>query len=328
MKHLRSFVAAAVFGLGLLSGPLAQAQQYPSKVIRILVGFGAGGATDAVARVYAERLSTLLNTTVIVDNRPGASQLAAISALRRSPADGYTLMVAGGSALAMGPAVRKDLGYDVLKDFSLIAMVGSAPGLISVGANFPATTISELIQYIKAHPGVVNYTSAGVGSSGHLEGEYFVKAIGAKMTHVPYKSDAEATRAVAAGDVQVAFTTAQLAMPLIKAGKLRPLLATTLQQASFLPGIPTLADVKDLKLDGLDPYSFFSLLGPVGLPPAIVDRLNDAMNKASAMPDVIERLQTVLYVEPKVMSTGEFRTFVENEITKWNEAGQGIDIGN
>jgi tripartite-type tricarboxylate transporter receptor subunit TctC len=146
----------------------AHAQPFPSRPIRIVVGFAPGSATDTIARLYGNKLSEVLKTSVIIDNKAGASQLLAIRTLMAAPPDGYTLMVAGGSGLSVGPGVRKDLGYDPLKDFSLVAFMATSPGLITVNASQPLRTLDDLVQYAKAHPDGLSYSSAGLGSAGHL----------------------------------------------------------------------------------------------------------------------------------------------------------------
>jgi tripartite-type tricarboxylate transporter receptor subunit TctC len=292
----------------------------------MLVGFAAGGATDTIARLYGQKLSEILGVPVVVDNKPGASQLVAIRTLQSAAPDGYTLALVGGSALTQGPAVRKDLGYDPLKDFALISFIGTALGVVTVSPNLPVKTMSDLVSYAKARPDTLTYASAGAGSAGHLEGAYIMKATGTKITHVPYKSDGEAMRAVAAGDVQVGVTTAQLAAPLISSGKARAILLTTTKQFSYMPNVPNLHDAKVPGLDGLDPYTFFGVVGPVGMTPATVDRLNETFNKVSAMTDVAERMRSSLFTEPGSGTPAAFRSFVEREYAKWREVGNTVAI--
>jgi len=308
-----------------LANPV-QAQPFPSKPIRVLVGFAAGGATDTIARLYGHKLSELLNTPVIIDNKPGASQLVAIRTLRAAPADGYTVAMVGGSALTQGPAVRKDLGYDPLRDFSLIDFIGTAQGTVTVNPALPVKSMAELVAYAKSHPDALTYASAGAGSAGHLEGEYIMKATGTRMTHVPYKSDGEAMRAVASGDVQVAVTTAQLSVPLITSGKARGILVTTTKRFPYMPNVPTITEAKVPGLAGLEPYTFFGMVGPAGMPAAVVSRLNEALNKVSAMPEIAERMRAGLFTEPTGGTPAAFHAFVEKEYAKWSEVGKGVKI--
>jgi tripartite-type tricarboxylate transporter receptor subunit TctC len=317
-------VSALIIAVFLVGS--SHAQQFPSRPITILVGFGAGGATDTIARIYAQKMSEQLNTPVIVVNKPGASQLLAIHSLKSARPDGYTLYLATGSALAQGPAVRKDLDYDPLKDFSLIGLIGTSQGLITANSEFPVNSIGELISYANAHPGAVTYASAGFGGADHLETEYFMKITGTKMTHVPYKSDAEAMRAVTAGEVKIAVTTAQVAFPLVKADKVRALLITTSRQLPYLPNVPSLADLNVEGAKGLEPFTFFGLAGPADLPGPILNRLNEALNKISAMPDVAERMRSAIFTEPQTSSPAEFRAFANKEFEKWHELAKTVKV--
>jgi tripartite-type tricarboxylate transporter receptor subunit TctC len=304
----------------------AHADGFPSKPITIYVGFAAGGATDTVARLYAQKLSQVLGTPVIVENRPGANQLPAIRSLQSAQPDGYTLLVAGGSALTEAPAVRSGLGYDPLKDFSLIGNIGSQPCVLTVGNSVPVKSVSELIDYAKAHPGALNYSSSGVGTAGHLETLYFQQVTGTKMTHIPFKSDAETSRELMAGTVQLDMLTAQFAIPLVKSGKLRGLMITTSQSQSYLPDVPGLDGVNMKALKGLDPCTFFSLLGPAGMPADVVARLNGALNKISSMPDVVSRMRESMYIDPVQSTPASFRQFVVKELAKWQDVTKSENL--
>ncbi|WP_321793476.1 Bug family tripartite tricarboxylate transporter substrate binding protein [Burkholderia pyrrocinia] len=304
----------------------AHADTFPSKPITIYVGFAAGGATDTVARLYAQKLSQVLNTPVIVENRPGANQLPAIRSLQSAQPDGYTLLVAGGSALTEAPAIRSGLGYDPLKDFSLIGNIGAQPCVLTVGNSVPAKSIAELIDYAKGHPGSLNYASSGVGTAGHLEMVYFQHVTGTKMTHIPFKSDAETSREMMAGTVQLDMLTAQFAIPLVKSGKLKGLMITTSQKQPYLPEVPGLDGANVKGLEGLDPCTFFSLLGPAGMPTDVVTRLNGALNKISTMPDVVSRMRESMYIDPVQSTPATFRQFVEKELGKWQAVAKAANL--
>ena len=223
----RILLRMALLLCGCLSyGTSAMADDYPSKPIKIIVGFAAGGSGDTVARLYGRELSILLKTPVIIENMPSANQLTAIRTLQAAAPDGYTIMSIGASALSMGPAVRSDLGYDPLKAFTFIGLVGEQAGVMIVNPSVPVKNVSEFVSYAKAHPGEMNYSSAGVGSAGHLEALYFSRLTGIKMTHIPYKGDAEAAREVAGGAVQMEMATATLAIPLVKGGKAKAFMVT------------------------------------------------------------------------------------------------------
>jgi tripartite-type tricarboxylate transporter receptor subunit TctC len=319
--------AVAVVAAGLIATAAGHAEQFPSKPIKIVVGFAPGSATDTIARLYGNKLSELLKTPVIVDNKAGGNQMNAIGSVRMSPPDGYTLYAATGSALAMNPAVRKDLPYDPLRDFSFIAFMAVSPGLITVNAALPIRTMEDLVNYAKAKPDALSFGSAGTGSAGHLGGEYLMRQTGIKMVHVPYKSDSEVMREVAAGTVHVGFTTAQFAVPLVGAGKVRAVAADAGQRMSSLPDVPTVAEVKVKGLESLPPYTYFGLVAPAGLPAPVSAMLNEAFNKITAMPDVAKQLHETLQMQPaSPLSPEEFKAFVLKEMTKWREVGKNLRL--
>jgi tripartite-type tricarboxylate transporter receptor subunit TctC len=304
----------------------AQAQTYPTRPIRVLIGFSAGSATDAIARLYGQKISDMLGTPIVIDNRPGGSQLLAIRTLQTAAADGYTLFVGVGSSLATGPAVRSDLPYDPLKDFSLLGGLAVSPGAITVHPTVPAQSLRDLINYAKGNPNRLSYASAGFGSSGHFDGEYFMHLTGTKMTHVPYKSDAEAMRELGAGTVQVSFTTVQFVIALAQTGKVRPLAAIASKRLPALPNVPSLAETDIKGLEGLAPYTFYGLVGVTGIPAPVANRLSGAINKAGTMPDVVNRLQEVSYADPMPGTPETFRAFIQTQITKWRELGKNVKL--
>ena len=316
---LLSFAAAML-------GKASYAQQLVSRPIRILVGFGAGGGADTIARLYALKMQEVLNTPVIVENKPGASQLLAIRPVLSAPADGYTLVLATGSGLAQGPGVRTDLPYDPLKDFSHVAMVATAPGVFFVNPEVPVRSMSELINYARANPGKLNYGSAGVGAANHLQMEYLTHATRVEMAHIPYKSDQDVTREVAGGSVHVGLTIAQLAIPLVAAGRLNALAVTGSERLPALPKVPSLSETGVPELKGIDSYTFYGLVGPAGMPSPVTERINDAVNKVSTMPDVVSRMRDVLFYEPATGSPAAFRQYLEKEVAKWRQVGKTIKI--
>jgi tripartite-type tricarboxylate transporter receptor subunit TctC len=319
--------AALLAAAGLAaSSMLAQGQELSGKPIRIIVGFSAGGATDAIARVYGEKLSQLLKAPVLIENRPGAAQITAIKTMLAAPADGQTLYLGTGSSLAQGPGMRKDLPYDPLKDFALVALVATTPGVIIVSPNLPVRDVRELLAYSRAHPDAITYGSAGVGTASHLQTEFFMSLTGMHWTHVPYKSDGEVVREVSEGRLQISISTTQQAMPLVKAGRLKALAVTTTRPLSYLPNVPTLPQVQVKGLDGIEPYTFYGLVGPAGMPAAAVARLNEAINKISAMPDVASHLTNLLFADPETSTPTSFRAFMEKDIAKWKAVGTNVKL--
>lgn len=310
-----------------LTATSAVAQQFPAHPIKILVGFGPGGGADMVARLYAAKLQEMLGVPVVVENKVGAGQLLALQPVKSAAPDGYTLLFATSSALVQGPGVRNNLPYDTIKDFTPVAFVARAAGMFYVSSKLPIRTMGELINYARANPNKINYASAGIGAANHLQLEYLMNVTGTRMAHIPYKSDGEVSQQVASGmDVHLAMSVPQFPVQLATTGKVRMLAVTGSRRLPGVPNVPTLAESGVDSLKGIDYYAFYGLLGPAGMPPEVVARLNEAVNKVSQMPDMVERLRTNLYLEPEPTTPGEFRKFLASELVKWREVGKSIKL--
>jgi len=294
--------------------------------LRILVGFSAGGATDSLIRVVAAEMSKELGRPVIVENKPGANQVIAIQSLRSSTPDGNTLFVGTGSSLAQSPAVQKNLPYDPELDFTPVALLGPSPGAIYVRSSLPINSVQDLVDYARENPGKLNYGSAGYGSANHLSMEAFQLATGTQMTHIPLKSGTEIMMEMQAGRLDVDIGTMQVAQQGMPSGKLRMLAITSTEPLPFLPGVPTLQEVNVKGLEGLDPYTFFGLVGPKGLSDDIVLKLNAATNAAMASPAVQQRMQEVLFVQPTPGTPTQFKQYLSSEYKKWSELGKHIKL--
>lgn len=318
--------AYALCCLAVLCAGLAHAQDFPNRPIKILIGFAPGGGSDLIARLYAQHLRQELNTPVIVENKAGASELQAVRALIASPPDGYTLWLAAGGALSIGPGIRKDLPYDPLTDLSHVAMVATAPGVFYVNPSLPVRTVGEFITYAKAHPGTLNFSSSGVGSGSHLQVEYFMQASGVKMTHVPYKSSPEAAQSVISGAVQFGLAPAQTATPLANDGRVRAIAVTSPRRLAALPNVPTMPEATTGDLRTMDGFSYYALVGPAKMPPAVIQRINEAFNKVAAMPEVVDRMRNGFSVEPVTETPAYFRQYLERDLNKWKEVGKTVKI--
>jgi tripartite-type tricarboxylate transporter receptor subunit TctC len=301
----------------------AAADAYPSRPIKIIVGFSAGSASDTFVRVFAPKLSEVLGTPVIIDNKPGAAQITAIRALQTAAADGYTLYMSSGSSMAQGPGLRHDLPYDPLRDFAMISYLADLPGAIIVSPNLPVKNLAELIAYAKANPGKLNFGSSGVGTAGHLAGELFMNLTGTKMLHIPYKADTEAARELMAGTLQVAFTTLRTAAPLHASGRVRALAVNDNHPHEQLPGVPPVTDTPILK--DMVPYSWYALVGDPKLPPEIVRKLSEASAKVTAMPDYVAA-QRNAGVNPRASTPAQLHAITEKELAKWREVGKTVKI--
>jgi tripartite-type tricarboxylate transporter receptor subunit TctC len=311
---------------GAIAAPSVHADTYPSKPIRIVIGFSAAGSTDTLARFYAQKLGEVLKASVIVENKAGGGQVIAIKTVMASPPDGYTLYLGSGSAFSQGPGVRKDLPYDPLKDLTLIGLVATAPGVIIAAPSLPVRSIAELVKYSNAHPTQLNYGSSGIGSASHLQGEYLISLAGIKMAHIPYKADAEIIREMAAGSVHMGMTPVQGAIAHISSGRVKALAVTGSRRLKGLPDVPSLAESGIKGLAGIDPYTYYGLAGPAGLPPATVNTLNEAINKVSKRPDVAAQLRERQFAEPGTGSPESFRSYIEEDLKKWREFGKVVKL--
>lgn len=317
MARTRFLLAALATLLGAMAPNVRAADPYPSRPITILMGFAAGSATDNAIRLIAPKLGEALKVPVVVENRPGANQVLAINALRASKPDGYTLYVGTGSSLAQNVAANPELTYQPLRDFSFVATIGLHPGVLVANPSLPAKTVKELIDYLLANPGKLNYVSAGAGSGNQLAMLYFMGLTGATMVHIPMKSDIQISLELAAERGDLAFQTAQTVTPFVKDGRLRALAVARKERLPYLPDVPTFAEAGLPAMGGIDPYAWAGLVGPAGMPDDIVRRLNRIVSEVVSSPEIATRLRETLRMEPMVESPEGFRKYVETEITKW-----------
>ncbi len=302
----------------LLAAPLAAAQDYPSKPVRLIVPFPPGGPTDIVGRLVAQKLSESLGQQVVVENRPGAGGTVGSDSAAKSAADGYTLLYGSTSTLAIAPSIYRNLPYDPRTAFVPVTRVSSGAILIAVNAQVPANTLKEFIALAKAKPGQLNYGSAGSGTPPHLAGELFKTVAGVDLVHVPYKGGAPAINDLAGGQVQAIFEGLPSLLPFIRGGKVRALAISGARRDPALPDVPTTAEAGLPELQA----SFWSgLVAPAGTPEAIVSRLNAATLEALATPEVRETL-TRQGLEAAGTSPQEFRKFIDAEIEKWGRVAK------
>jgi tripartite-type tricarboxylate transporter receptor subunit TctC len=308
--------------LGITAPTLGRAETYPSRPIKIIVPFAAGGPADVMARVAGQRMSATLGQSLIVENRGGAGGTIGARFVAQAEPDGYTLMLANTSTLVIGPAVHRDVGYDPLKNFALIAAFGTTSNILVVNPDFPAQSVKELIALAKQQPGKLSYSSPGIGTPPHLIGEMFKLKAGIDLVHVPYKGGGQSTNDVLSGQVQMTFENPSVSLPLVRGGKLRALASTGETRNLEAPDIPTMieAGVSDFVS-----VSFTGLVAPAGTPPAIVTKLNEAANASLNAPDVRSVL-TRLAVEPKPGAPADFTAFVTGETEKWRAVVQAANI--
>lgn len=296
------------------------AQPFPSKPIRMLVGFAPGGAPDILARVLGQRLSEALEQPILVENRAGATGNIAADAVAKSAPDGYTLLMATVS-VAIGPAVQK-LGFDPARDFEPVAMVASVPLILVTHPSVAANSVKELIELAKAQPGKLNYASVGHGSPQHLTGELFRLLGGVNVVHVPYKGGAPATQAILAGEAQMFFAGMPPAMPHVRAGKVRALAVTSAKRSPAAPEVPTVAEAG---LPGFEADNWHAILGPRGIPADIVGRLNVEINRALARSEIKQRLSSE-GAEPWIATPAETGRHLRTEMEKWAKVVKAAGI--
>jgi tripartite-type tricarboxylate transporter receptor subunit TctC len=303
----------AVISLCCLCAP-AQAQQWPAKTVRILIGTAPGGTADTLGRLLAQKFSEDFKESFIVENITGAGGLIACELVRKAAPDGYTLLVTGGSQHTILPTITKNFPYDSVRDFDHIAMLGGPPTVLVVNPDLPARSLKELIALAEKDPGKLSYGSPGVGTTGHLIGEHFKQLTKIGMVHVPYRGANPAVADVIAGHIPAASTTLVAAAPQIAAGKVRALAVTADRRVDAFPDVPTFAE---LGYPDLTSLAWFALSGPRGLPPAIVQRLNADTRRILQLPEVRERLRPEGFLEPSTLDAEAFTGFLTDELKRW-----------
>ncbi len=301
-----------LFSLGAASA--AQAQSYPVKPVRIVVGFSAGGAIDIVGRRLAQKLSESLAQQFIVENRVGAGSVIGTDYVAKAAPDGYTLLLSGVTGLAAGASVFKQLPYDTRRDFAPVILVLQNPAVLLVHPSVPAKTVREFIALVKSRPGKLNYASSGAGGGQHLAAELFIMKTGVNIVHVPYKGAAPALNDLVGGQVDIMFESIPTsAIQFIETGKLRALAVTSPRRSSLLPDVPTM---QEAGLKGFEFRTWMGLAAPAGTPKDIIARLNAATNKAIASGDLRVWLEG-LGLEVAGGTPEQFHAFLETEIAMY-----------
>lgn len=307
----RNIIGIMLLAAAVWTGGVA-AQDYPTRPIRFLVGYAPGGGTDIMARTVAAKLSDSLGQQVIVDNRPGANANLAAGIVARSTPDGYTLMMISLSHAISKPLYRK-LDYDLERDLTPLVNVASVPMFVVVSASSGAKSLADLIALTKSKP--INYASAGAGSPEHIAAELLKGMARISMNHVPYKGGGPSVIALISGEIEVGFNTAPVAVPQIKAGKLRALAVTSAKRNPALPDVPSVAEAG---VPGYDMILWYGAVAPAGTPPVAINRLNAEINKAIRLPDVQQRLAS-LGADPLGGSAAEFGAYIRAEIAKYSK---------
>jgi tripartite-type tricarboxylate transporter receptor subunit TctC len=309
-RRIAPLLAAALLAPVTL---VSQAADYPTKPVRLMVGANAGGGTDIIARMLAEKFAeSFKGGSFVVENRPGASNTIAADLTAKAPADGHTMLVATNTGQAIAPHLIK-LAFDPIRDLTPVGLVVTVPNVLVVGPQVPANSVKELVALMKAKPDEFKYASSGVGSTQHIAGEGFNLAAGVKSVHVPYKGSSQAHLDIISGNVQVMFDTTSSAMAQIKAGKFKPLAVTTPQRSAELPNVPTLAEAG---VSGFEMSTWYGVFVTAGSPPEVVSRLQAELARILKLPDVQSKLRS-LGGEPGALSPEQFAQYNRQEFERF-----------
>jgi tripartite-type tricarboxylate transporter receptor subunit TctC len=321
-RGAESIIVLICCALGACSLPNAHAQAFPTKPLRFVVPFAAGGGSDLVARTVAAKLTETLSHPVIVDNRPGAAGALGAELAAKAPADGHTLLLGSNGPLAINPHLHPKLQYDAARDFAPVALVTVMPFVLVTHPSLPVKSVKALIALAKARPGELNYASPGSGSSTHLANELLKSMTGMDITHVAYKGVAPAATDLLSGQVQMMSGDLSTLLPHVKAGRMRALAVTSARRSTLLPEMPTVAESG---VPGYDATGWFGVLVPAGTSQTTIERLNAAILKGVSVADARERLGA-LGGEVAVGSPEQFGAYIRNESAKWAKVIRAIGL--
>ena len=314
-NEIKKITAIGVFFAGLFFGLPASAQDtYPSKPIRLVLGFAAGGGTDVIARTLAQKMGEILGQTVILENKPGANGNIAADMVVKSDADGYTLLY-NTSSIVLSPSLYSSLNYDVLKDFSPVSLTANIPIILVVSPKLGMTNVQAFVSALKARPGQINYASAGNGNITHLSALLFLQAVGASATHIPYKSESPAVTDVMGGQVDFYLGTAAGVIPMVRDNRLNGLAVSTLARMEAVPGIPTMSESV---APGLELGAWSGIIAPAGTKPEIIDKLNATIKLAMQDKVLLQKFEAQ-GAQPKYSTPSQYEAFIKSELVRWTE---------
>ena len=307
---------SCIYGLAF-----AQEPKFPTKPIRMVVGYAPGGGSDIMGRLIAPHITKAMGQPIIVENRPGAAQNVAAEIVARAPKDGYTLFMSSAS-LSVNISLYTKINYDPVKDFAPVALFGTAPNVLLVHPSFPAATAKEFFAVVKKNPGKYNYSTSGIGSTQHLTGELLKLTLNSDIVHVPYKGTGPAMTALAGGEVNFAFGNVASAQPMMAAGKIRALAITSAKRSALLPDVPTMIEA------GLPDFvtgTWFGLLAPAGTPSSVVNALNAVIVKIVKTEEFRQQLAQI-GMDPVAEPPEYFHKFIIEEINRWSKVVKAAKI--
>ncbi len=316
IKETSSTIALIL--VSCMSGLVSAADSYPSKPVRVVVPFAAGGTTDIVTRILAQKITETWGQQLVVDNRPGAGGNIGSEIVAKSPNDGYMILMATVATHGINAALYSKLPYDPIADFAPITLVASTPSVLMLNPSVPANSVRELIELAKSKPGTLNFGSPGSGSSHHLAGELFDSLAGVKMVHVAYKGTAAALIDVIAGQIQLTFDTLPSAMPYVKSKKLKAIAVTSGKRAQSLPDLPTIVEAG---VPGYELTSWYGALAPAGTPESVIRKLNSDFVGTIRTGAIAAKLVEA-GAEPVANTPDQFAVFIRSELKKWAKVVQ------
>ncbi|MBN8992908.1 MAG: tripartite tricarboxylate transporter substrate binding protein [Rhizobiales bacterium] len=321
---LGSGLLKAVLSIAILmsGGGIAHAQDYPSRIITLVVPYPPGGPTDTIARLLAERAGRELKQKIIVENKPGAGGNIGTNSVARSAPDGYTLCLSTNGPLAGNLSLVANMPYDPLKDLAPVTLVTQVPSVLAVNPSVNALDVPQLVDLLKSHPSQYNFASAGLGTSSHFAGELFKSTAMVQMVHIPFNGDGPSLQAVVAGHVQIFFGSVATALPNIEAGKLRVLAVTSAARVPVLPNVPTLSEAG---LTGFDLGGWYAIVAPAGVNPAVIEKLNKAFVVAVHDTEVSDRIKLMGGI-PVAGPPGEVTDLIHRDIARWANIARGAGI--
>ncbi len=317
MDRNRRFLARIMAGIGLLvcvTAAWSQSPPYPNRPIRLIVPYPPGGAIDPIARTIVQKLDETWGQPVVVDNKPGAGTIIGTEIVAKAAPDGYTVILVA-TSFTVNPAMYSKLPFDPVNDFAPISLVASFPMMLVVNPQVPVNSVKELIDYLKARPGQINFSSIGNGTTQHLAGELFKSMAGVNMVHVPYKGSGPSMMSVVSGETSVTIESMFLLSPQVKAGRLRALAGAGTKRASLAPNLPTMSESG---IPGYDVSTWVGLLAPTGTPPEVVQKWQQQIARILQVPEVRER-QISQGVDPVGSTPEYFAEFIKTEMTKWGK---------
>lgn len=318
----RRLLLALPLSLAAPPGARAQAPAWPQRTVRIIVPFPAGAGTDLLARAYAQRLSELWGQAVVIENRAGAAGIIGTEAASRAPRDGYTMLMANSSVLAIGPAINPNLPYDPLRGFDPVALVGSNDNALVVRADSPHRSVADVVAAARARPGALTYSSAGAGTSGHMAAEFFKQLAGIDITHVPYRGSPQALTDMLGGQVDMTMNTLNAVVAAVRNGQARALATTGATRDPLLADVPTLAEVG---YAGYEASGWLGFVVPAGTPPEIIARMAESIQRVHADAGFRDRIAGA-GMRPIISTPEAFRAILAPELARWRDVAQRAGV--